>query len=133
MASRDEINKAAVAQISRLLTDLGFDVLVAGIEIAQVALEGMISSSMKSRYRTPALLNRLPLLPAAAMSRRAAAGAGSGAEFGTGLARVGRLEDLASGVGTRVVARGFAWRGAAGAIGQRFRAVHFVEMGFVDF
>ena len=69
------------------------------------------------------------------MSRRAAAGARGGAEFGAGLARVGGLEDLAAGVTGvwAVVARGFARRGAAGAIGQGFRAVHFVEMGFVDF
>jgi hypothetical protein len=48
------------------------------------------------------------------------------AEFGAGLARVGGLEDLAAGR-RAVVARGLA----AGAIGQGFRAVHFVEVGFV--
>ena len=78
---------------------------------------------------------RLPLLPSAPMARRAAAGARGGAEFGAGLARVGGLEDLAAGVTGvwAVVVRGFAGRRAAGAIGQGFRAVHFVEMGFVDF
>src|SRR6476646_1287953 len=49
--------------------------------------------------------------------RLAAGGAGEG-EFGTGLARVGGLEDFASGAGARVVGRGFAWAGAAGAVGQ---------------
>jgi hypothetical protein len=62
------------------------------------------------------------------MPRRTAAGARRGAEFGAGLAGVGGLEDFAAGAGA-VVARGFA----AGAVGQGFRAVHFVEMGFVDF
>jgi len=68
------------------------------------------------------------------MSRRAAAGARGGAEFGAGLARVGRLEDFASGgrVGV-VVGRGFALIPAAGAVGQGFRAVHLVEVGFADF
>ena len=67
------------------------------------------------------------------MSRCAAGGAGGGAEFGAGLARVGWLEDFAAGACADVVGRGFArWR-AAGAVGQGFRAVHFVEMGFVDF
>jgi hypothetical protein len=75
---------------------------------------------------------RLPLLPSAAMPGGAAAGAGGGAEFGAGLARVGGLKDFASGVWAGVVGRGFA-RSAAGAVGQRFRTVHFVEMGFVDF
>ena len=76
---------------------------------------------------------RSPLLPSAAMSRRAAAGAGGGAEFGAGLARVGGLEDFASGARvTVVVGRGFALMSAAGAVGQGLRAVHFVEMGFVD-
>jgi hypothetical protein len=53
-------------------------------------------------------------------------------EFGTGLARGGRLEDFASGAGARVVGRGFAWAGAAGAVGQGLGAVHFVEVGFGD-
>jgi hypothetical protein len=66
------------------------------------------------------------------MPRRAAAGARGGAEFWTGLARVGRLEDFAAAARTGVVRRRFARAGAAGAIGQGFRAVHFVEMGFVD-
>lgn len=74
----------------------------------------------------------LPLLPPAPMSRRAAAGTGGGAEFGAGLARVGRLEDLAAAARAGVVERGFLGAGAVGTIGQGFRAVHFIEMGFVD-
>src|SRR5258705_4628326 len=66
------------------------------------------------------------------MSRRAAAGARRRAELGPGLARVGRLEDFAAGVLARVIGRGLARRRAVGAIGQGFRAVHFVEVGFVD-
>jgi hypothetical protein len=38
----------------------------------------------------------LSLLPSAAMPGRAARGARGGAEFGAGLARVGRLEDFAA-------------------------------------
>src|SRR5437762_3195920 len=45
----------------------------------------------------------LPLLPPTAMPRCAAAGACRGAEFGAGLARVGRLEDLALGAGAHFV------------------------------
>ena len=67
------------------------------------------------------------------MPRRAAGGARGGAEFGAGLARVGGLEDFAAAAGTRVVGRGLARAGAVGTVGQGFRAVHFVEMGFVDF
>ena len=74
----------------------------------------------------------LPLLPAAAMPGRAAAGARCRAELRAGLARVGGLEDFASGVLARVVGRGLARRRAAWAIGQGFGAVHFVEVGFVD-
>src|SRR3979490_314067 len=48
----------------------------------------------------------LPLLPSTPVPRRAAAGARGGAEFGAGLARVGRLEDFASAAG--VVGRGLA-------------------------
>ena len=62
------------------------------------------------------------------MPRRAAAGARGGAKFVAGLAGVGGLEDLAAAIG-----RGFAREGAVGAIGQGFRAVHFVQVGFVDF
>ena len=62
------------------------------------------------------------------MSRRAAAGARGGAELGAGLAGVGGLEDFAAAAGL-----GLAWFGAARAEGQGFRAVHFVEVGFVDF
>ena len=66
------------------------------------------------------------------MPRRAAGGARGGAELGAGLARVGWLEDFASAGRTAVVGWGFARGGAGGAIGQGFRAVHFVEVGFVD-
>src|SRR5258706_3585039 len=66
------------------------------------------------------------------MSRCAAGGARGGAELGTGLARVGWLKDFASAAWARVIPRRFVWAGAAGAIGQGFRAVHFVEVGFVD-
>ena len=67
------------------------------------------------------------------MPRRAAGGARGGAKFGAGLARVGGLEDLAAAAGTRpVVERWLARRRAVGAEGQGFRAVHFVEMRFVD-
>jgi hypothetical protein len=65
--------------------------------------------------------------------RGAAGGARGGAEFGAGLARVGGLEDFASAAGAEVVGRGFARGGAAGTVGQGFRAVHFVEMRLVDF
>src|ERR1700730_11437923 len=37
----DEINKSAITQILKLLTYLGFDVLVAGIELAEVPLESI--------------------------------------------------------------------------------------------
>ncbi len=67
------------------------------------------------------------------MPRRAAGRAGGGAEFGAGLARVGWLEDFAAGARLDLVARRFGRRRAAGAMGQGLRAVHFVEMGFVDF
>jgi hypothetical protein len=66
------------------------------------------------------------------MPRCAAGGARGGAEFGAGLARVGGLEDFAPAAGFDVVGRGFARRRAAGTIGQGFRAVHFVEVGFVN-
>src|ERR1700704_3579666 len=64
------------------------------------------------------------------MPRCAAAGAGGRAEFGAGLARVGRLEDFAAAAG--VVERGFLRAGAIGTVGQGLGPVHFVEMGFVD-
>ena len=41
ITTRHEIDKSAVAQILQLLTNLGFDVLVAGIEIAEMPLEGV--------------------------------------------------------------------------------------------
>src|SRR5204862_7573268 len=74
-----------------------------------------------------AIIDRLPLLPPAAMPRRAAAGTRGGAELGAGLARVSWLEDFGAAAGRR-----FLRGGAARPIGQRFRAVHFVEVGFVD-
>src|SRR5712671_6424482 len=80
---------------------------------------------------TRCLTSPLPLLPPAAMSRRAAARAWGGAELGAGLARVGGLEDFAAAAGARVI--GLARGGAARAVGQGFGAVHFVEVGFVDF
>jgi hypothetical protein len=61
------------------------------------------------------------------MPWRSATRSRRGAELRAGLARVGGLDDFAAGAWV-VVARGFA----AGAVGQGFRAVHFVEMGFVD-
>ena len=63
------------------------------------------------------------------MPRRAAGRARRGAELGAGLPGVGGLEDFAAAAWIGVVARGFSAR----AERQGFRAVHFVEMGFVDF
>jgi hypothetical protein len=82
----------------------------------------------------PAGTASLPLLPPTSVPRRAAGGARGRAEFRAGLARVGRLEDFASAARALVViARRFARGVAAGTIGQGFRAVHFVEVRFVDF
>jgi hypothetical protein len=53
-------------------------------------------------------------------------------EFGAGLARVGGLEGVATTLRPAVVERRLARRRAIGAIGQGFRAVHFVEVGVVD-
>ncbi len=64
------------------------------------------------------------------MPRRAAAGARRRAEFGAGLAGVGRLEDLAA--AARDVERRLARLDAVGAKRQRFRAVHFVQMRLMD-
>jgi hypothetical protein len=61
------------------------------------------------------------------MPRRAAAGAWGGAELGAGLAGVGGLNDPAG------AAERFLRLSAAGAEGQGFGAVHFVEVGLVDF
>ena len=61
------------------------------------------------------------------MPRGAAAGAGRRAELLAGLAGVGGLDDPAG------TAEGFLRFGAVGTEGQGFGAVHFVEMGFVDF
>lgn len=62
------------------------------------------------------------------MPRSAAARSRRGAELGAGLAGVGGLEDFCAAAEVRL------WRGGAvGAEGQGFRAVHFVEVGFVDF
>jgi hypothetical protein len=41
IAARHEINKSAISQILKLLTYLGSNVLVAGVEIAEMALEGI--------------------------------------------------------------------------------------------
>jgi hypothetical protein len=82
--------------------------------------------------RTKSAFEALPLLPSAAMPGCAAGGAGGGAEFGAGLAGVGGLEDLAAAGQFVVVELGFAGQRAGRAVGQGFRAVHFVEMGFVD-
>ena len=68
-----------------------------------------------------------PLLPPAAMTGRAAAGTRGWAELGARLAGVGGLEDLGA-----AGEFGFARFGAAWAEGKGFRAVHFVEVGFVD-
>src|SRR5882672_9895371 len=78
------------------------------------------------------VFDRLPLLPSTSVPRCAAGGARGGAEFGAGLARVGGLEDFAAAARTDVIGRRFARRWAAGTVGQGFRAVHFVEVGFVD-
>ena len=61
------------------------------------------------------------------MPRRAAAGARRRPELRAGLARVGGLDDPA------VAAERLLRQGWARPKGQGFRAVHFVEMGFVDF
>src|SRR5207247_4566223 len=82
-----------------------------------------ISSKKYSEY--------LPRLPPAAMPRGTAGRARGGAEVGAGLPRVGRLEDLAA-ARLAVVERGLCRQRAGRAIGQRFRAMHFVEMGLVD-
>jgi hypothetical protein len=81
----------------------------------------------------PAGTASLPLLPPTSVPRRAAGGARGGAELRAGLARVGRLKDFASAARALVVGRRFARGVAARTIGQGFRAVHFVEMRFVDF
>ena len=73
------------------------------------------------------MLPSLSLLPPAPVSWLAAGGAAEG-----GFARGGGLEDAAFRTWARVVGREFAGRGAAGAMGQGFRAVHFVEVGVVD-
>ena len=62
------------------------------------------------------------------MPGRSAARSWRGAELGAGLARVGGLEDFASGAEV-----GLTGLCAVGAEGQGLRAVHFVEVGFVDF
>ena len=67
------------------------------------------------------------------MPRRTARGARRRAELGAGLARVGWLEDFATSGRVRVIGRRLARRRAARAVGQGFRTVHFVEVGFVDF
>lgn len=69
----------------------------------------------------------LPLLPPTAMPWRAAARSRRRAEFGAGLAGVGGLDHLAG------AAERFDGFRDLGTVGQGFRTVHFVEMGFVDF
>src|SRR5450432_1283284 len=94
----------------------------------------LVSPANRTVFPSSIMGHALPLLPPTPVSGRAAGGARGGAEFGAGLARVGRLEDLAAAARSRrVVGRGFARAGAAGAIGQGFRAVHFIEVRFVDF
>src|ERR1700738_2462143 len=103
------------------------------IKFADATSSCMHSAQIKgifNRWPSDEAVSYLPLLPPAAMPRRAAAGAGGGAEFGAGLTRIGRLEDFAA--AARIVERGFARAGAVRAIGQGLGAVHFVEMGFVD-
>ena len=39
ITTRDEIDKSPVAQILKLLTYLGFDILITGIELAEMPLE----------------------------------------------------------------------------------------------
>ena len=73
------------------------------------------------------IVDCLPLLPSTPMPRRTAARSWGRAELGAGLARVGGLEDFA---GAEI---GLAWLRATGAVGQRLGAVHFIEMGFVNF
>ena len=74
------------------------------------------------------LRTALPLLPSTAMSWCAAARSRRGPELGAGLAGVGGLEDFAAAAEV-----GLGRIGAVGAEGQGFRAVHFVQVGFVDF
>jgi len=61
------------------------------------------------------------------MPRCTAARSWCGAELGAGLAGVGGLEDFAAGAEV-----GLAGLCAVRAEGQGLRAVHFVEVGFVD-
>src|SRR5450759_1290792 len=65
ITTRNEIDKSAIAQILQLLTYLGFDVLVAGIKIAEMPLEGV--DLIK---REVALAERLHARPATASSTR---------------------------------------------------------------
>src|SRR5258705_11082968 len=74
-----------------------------------------------------AIIDRLPLLPSTPMPRRATARSRCWPELGAGLARVSGLEDFAAAGDL-----GLARLGAVRAVGQGFRAVHFVEVGFVD-
>src|SRR6476660_1583964 len=52
---RDELDKSAVAQILKLLPYLGFDVLVAGIEIAEMPFESV--DLIKCEVAFPELLH----------------------------------------------------------------------------
>src|ERR1700736_3876453 len=65
--------------------------------VAAGRLSFVARPSSRERREMVRAAHMLPLLPPAAVSRRAAAGARRGAEFGSGLARIGRLEDLAFG------------------------------------
>jgi hypothetical protein len=69
----------------------------------------------------------LPLLPPTPVPRRTAARSWRWTKLRAGLAGVGGLDHLAG------AAERFDGFGGLGAVGQGFRAVHFVEMGFVDF
>ena len=61
------------------------------------------------------------------MPRCTAARSWCGAELGAGLAGVGGLEDFGT-----AGEFGLARLCAARTVGQGFRAMHFVEVGFVD-
>src|SRR5438876_11234560 len=41
LAARDEFNKSAITQVLKLLTYLGFDVLIAGIKVAKIPFESI--------------------------------------------------------------------------------------------
>ena len=82
-------------------------------------------------HDTAAKARGLPLHLASPVTERFRIACTSDCQFG-GFAGGAWLEDAAFRTWARVVGREFAGRGAAGAIGQGFRAVHFVEVGVVD-